>query len=334
MHRLLLAQAKDDDFNSFLPLSPCKSAQAANGTDCETTDSMARPLRIQAAGLCYHITARGNNRMAIYLDDHDRREFLDALARVVESHHVVCHAFCLMTDHYHMVATTTEANVSGALKQLNGIYGQWWNRSHGRVGHVFQGRFGARIIQDDAYLVTACRYVVLNPVRAHLVADPAAWRWSSYRATAGLAAVPSFLSPEFLWARLGGADANASAGRYREFVGAGDPDGGQLPEGPIVGDAMFVGRFQRWRVEASREVARKEREVRQPLESVFEAAITRSLRNRGVLRAAGIGYTLREIADYLGVHPTTVSRIANGVSGGQIMNNATVQDLTPSGGQI
>ena len=154
---------------------------------------MARPLRIQAAGLTYHITARGVRRTSIYLDDVDRHRFLALLADVVQRYALGCHAYCEMTNHYHLAVTTTDANLSRAVHQLNGDYAQWWNRRHEHVGHVFQARFNAQIVQDDAYLVNVCRYIVLNPVRAGMVRSPEQWPWSSYRAMAGLASHPPFL---------------------------------------------------------------------------------------------------------------------------------------------
>src|SRR5512135_2619432 len=181
---------------------------------------MARPLRIQAAGLTYHVTARGSGRMVIYRDDEDRDRFLELLARVVESHGIICSAYCLMTNHYHLVLTTTSANLSGSVKQLNGTYGQWWNRRNDRLGHVFQSRFFAQVVQDDAHMLAVCRYVVLNPIRADLVRSPEEWPWSSYRATAGMSAVPPFLRPDDLWRLLASAPGAAASLGYQAFVGA------------------------------------------------------------------------------------------------------------------
>jgi len=291
--------------------------------------SMARPLRIQGAGLSYHVTARGNGRMAIFLDDQDRHTFLELLARVVESHGLECHAYCMMTNHYHLVATTTEANLSKAVKQLDGPYGQWWNRRHGHVGHVFQGRFKAQVVQDDTYLLTVCRYVVLNPVRAHLVHAPEQWRWSSHKATAGLATVPPFLRPETLWRYLGDGDLKTAVLRYREFVRAPEADSVKIPADPVVGDLEFVDRFKMWRARASREVPRRERQHPVALETLFAGAFTRATRNAQAARAHALGYRLAEIARHLDVHPTTVSKMVRAATpGGQIVKEVNIQDLS------
>jgi putative transposase len=270
---------------------------------------MARPLRINAPDLTYHVTARGTGRMPIYRDDQDRLTFLERLAEVVEDCHLKCHAYCLMTNHYHLVVRTLDANLSRALQRLNGPYAQWWNGRHERAGHVFQGRFGAQVIQDDAYLLTACRYVVLNPVRAGLVGGPGDWRWSSYRATAALSAVPCFLSPDALWQSLSDGPIESAVERYRQFVMAEGADQSRMPSSPVVGSVEFVERFESLRAEASREVPRNERQTRPPLDGLFAGAITRAARDRCATGAYSAGYRMAEVARFLDVHPSTVSKM-------------------------
>jgi len=270
---------------------------------------MARPLRINGPGLTYHVTARGTGRMPIYRDDHDRLTFLERLAAVVEDYHLECHAYCLMTNHYHLVVRTLDANLSRSLQRLNGPYAQWWNGRHERSGHVFQGRFGAQVIQDDAYLLVACRYVVLNPVRAGLVSGPGDWRWSSYRATAALSPLPRFLSPDALWRCLSDGPAESAVERYRQFVSADGADQSRLPPSPVVGSVEFVERFQSCRDGASREVPRSERQVRPPLDRLFADAMTRASRDGCAAEAFAIGYRMAEVARFLDVHPSTVSKM-------------------------
>ncbi len=154
---------------------------------------MSRPLRIEFPGALYHVTARGNRREAIYEDDKDRRLFLDGLGDVVDRFNWLCHAHCLMTNHYHLVVETPDGNLAKGMRQLNGVYTQTINRRHGRSGHVFQGRYTAVLVDADAHLLELARYVVLNPVRAGMVGDPGKWKWSSYRATAGKAKPPPWL---------------------------------------------------------------------------------------------------------------------------------------------
>jgi len=154
---------------------------------------MPRNPRIQTPDLIRHVMSRGNAKMAIFLDERDYRTFLKLFGRVIELYSVRCWNYCLMPNHYHATLQPTLPNLSEAVRRLNGAYGQWWNRRHGRVGHVFQGRFKAQIVDREEYLVTLSRYVVLNPVRAGITKRPEDWPWSSYRATAGLSSTPRFL---------------------------------------------------------------------------------------------------------------------------------------------
>ena len=154
---------------------------------------MARPLRIEYPEALYHITSRGNARSPVFDDDRDRREFLMILEDVVGRYKWLCHAFCLMDNHYHLLVETVDGNVSLGMRHLNGVYTQAFNRRHHRVGHVFQGRFTSVLVERESYLLELCRYVVLNPVRAGIVKHPGAYRWSSYKSTGGLVKPAPFL---------------------------------------------------------------------------------------------------------------------------------------------
>ena len=151
---------------------------------------MARPLRLEFPGALYHLTSRGNARLPICEDGKDREAFLATLSAAVERFNWICHAYCLMGNHYHLMVETPDGNVSAGMRHLNGVYTQRFNRRHGRVGHVFQGRFKAIVVERESYLLELCRYVVLNPVRAAMVKRVERYPWSSYRATAGQCDVP------------------------------------------------------------------------------------------------------------------------------------------------
>jgi putative transposase len=181
---------------------------------------MTTPLRIEAPPGIYHLTARGNNRQPIYLDEIDRRTFVSMLGRVAKKHAWAVLAYCLMGNHYHLIARVPLGGLSGALDELNGGYARCTNRRHGRTGHLFGRRFHSMSIERDAHLLEACRYVVLNPVRAALCAEPGAWPWSSYRACAGLDFAPSFLAVDELL-RLFGEDPLRAGASYRGFVSSG-----------------------------------------------------------------------------------------------------------------
>ena len=146
---------------------------------------MSRPLRIEYAGALYHVTSRGDRREDIYHDDEDRQIWLDVFSQVCSRFNWRCHAWCQMDNHYHVLLETAEGNLSQGMRQLNGVYTQKSNRRHGRVGHVFQGRYKAILVERNEYLLELCRYVVLNPIRAGMVSDLDEWSWSSYRAMIG-----------------------------------------------------------------------------------------------------------------------------------------------------
>ena len=178
---------------------------------------MTRPLRIEYPGAVYHITSRGNEKKPVYKDDEDRENFLWTLHKVNKRYHWLCHAYCLMDNHFHLLIETPEGNLSLGMRQLNGVYTQGFNKRHQRVGHLFQGRYKAILIQKDSHLLDVCRYVVLNPVRAHRVEDLGQWRWSSYGATAGQEKPPACLTTSWVLRQFSSKRRKAEK-EYRQFV--------------------------------------------------------------------------------------------------------------------
>jgi REP element-mobilizing transposase RayT len=178
---------------------------------------MARPLRIEFAGALYHVTSRGNERRAIFRSDRDRRTFLTFLGEAVKRFRWSVTAYVLMTNHFHLVVQTPDPNLSRGMQWLNGTYAAWFNHRHKRAGHLFQGRFHAFLVEKEAYFAELLRYVVLNPVRAKMVEGPEAYRWSSYRATAGLEVAPAWLDvgSALAWLDVG---PSATMTAYRHFV--------------------------------------------------------------------------------------------------------------------
>ncbi len=147
---------------------------------------MARALRTDFDGALHHVTCRGNEKRAIFYDDHDRITFLSFLGEAVKRFGWSVTAYVLMTNHFHLVVQTPNAGLSRGMHWLNTKYVCWFNRRHRRSGHLYQGRFKAFLVERESYLLEVLRYVVLNPVRAGMAKHPADYRWSSYRATAGL----------------------------------------------------------------------------------------------------------------------------------------------------
>jgi REP element-mobilizing transposase RayT len=183
---------------------------------------VARPLRIVFAGASYHLITRGNARQSIYADDLDRECHLQLLARTVDRYGWRCHAYCLLGNHYHLVVETPRPNLPVAMRQLNGLYARHFNDRYDRCGHVFQSRYRSILIENDEHLLNVCRYVVLNPVRAGISVSPADYRWSSYRATAGLANPPDFLTVARVLGHFDGRRVVAQA-RWRAYVEEGSP---------------------------------------------------------------------------------------------------------------
>jgi putative transposase len=203
---------------------------------------MARPLRIEYPGAFYHITSRGNAGQDIFLDDADRQRFLAILAGVVEDYHWVCYAYCLMSNHYHILIETPDPNLSAGIRQLNGVYTQSVNRRYGTRGHILQGRFKSILAKKESHLLELCRYIVLNPVRAGMTISPDARQWSSYRATTGLAAKSDFLSIDWILAQFSPSRKKAQ-NLYTQFVLSGitkESPWKDLKAGIFLGPASFV----------------------------------------------------------------------------------------------
>jgi len=270
---------------------------------------MARPLRIEYEGAVYHVTSRGNARADIYLSDDDREMFLEVLAHVVDRFGWVCHAWCLMDNHYHLMIETPQANLSRGMRQLNGIYTQRFNRRHGRVGHVFQGRFKSIVVDKDSYLLELSRYVVLNPVRAGMVKNAGGWPWSSYRATAGEEKRPAFLDVSWLLSQFGKTEARAQAA-YVRFVREGvDSQPWRLLNGPdVLGGDTFRSRLQEQVKELAGEIPKRKKLLRHlPLEEISRSSRDPCEWMREAYREHG--YTMQAIANYAKLHHSTVSKI-------------------------
>lgn len=180
---------------------------------------MARPLRIEFPGALYHVTSRGNEQRSIFRANHDREAFLGFLAVATRRFGWSVTAWVLMNNHFHLVIQTPEPNLSKGMHWLNGTYAGWFNRRHGRAGHLFQGRFKALLVERESYFSNVLRYVVRNPVRAGIVERPEDYRWSSYRATAGLDDAPGWLDTSAAY-EVFDDDPTAARAQYREFVDA------------------------------------------------------------------------------------------------------------------
>lgn len=234
---------------------------------------MARPTRIERPGAWYHLTARGNEQRAIYRDDRDRTHFCELLAEAVARFRLALPCFVLMENHFHLLLETLEPNLSAAMQWLNVSYSVWFNRRHQRVGHLFQGRFKAVVVDPAGWGLELSRYVHLNPVRVGRYAlDKAArqqsragagnaperslvqqrlaflrqYPWSSYRACVGLANAPAWLQPQRILNLGGNRKCKDQQSTYREYVESAVRQG--LPARPweqltaqmVLGTAAFL----------------------------------------------------------------------------------------------
>ena len=269
---------------------------------------MTRPLRIEFPGALYHVTSRGDRQEDIFRCDGDREIWLEVLAQVCARFNWVVHAFCQMGNHYHLVIETVDGQLSRGMRHLNGQYTQWFNRRHGVHGHLFQGRYHAILVQRDSYLLELARYVVLNPLRAKLVARLDDWPWSSCAMTSGRRPAPFWLETDWILSQFACSRIRALQA-YRDFVLAGHGQASplkQIRHQLLLGDDDFVKhcdrptgelsempRVQRRGVSCSLEDFR--RRCRTPKEAMAQAYLSRA-------------FTMVEIARHFGVHYCTVSR--------------------------
>ena len=256
------------------------------------------------------MTSRGDRREDIFLGDADRRAWLDVFGQVCKRFNWVCHAWCQMTNHYHIVVETAEGNLSQGMRQLNGVYTQHVNRSHARVGHVFQGRYKGILVERESYLLELARYVALNPVRARMVEDAGQWPWSSYAAMVGEVAPPPWLQTDWILGQFAQSRGDAVR-QYMDFVraGVGLPSvWGGLRGQVYLGSEAFMQRMQALSDKSN--IAEIPRAQRRPLAKPL-SHYRDFLADPHVAMSAAYAtgdYTMQQIAEYFGVHYATVSR--------------------------
>lgn len=271
---------------------------------------MTRPLRIEFAGALYHVTSRGDHREAIYRDDRDRLAWLEIMAMVCRRFNFVIHAYCQMTNHYHLLVETTDGNLSQGMRQLNGVYTQWYNRRHSVAGHLFQGRYKAILVQKESHLLELSRYLVLNPLRAGTVRALADWRWSSYHQMIGLAEPPDWLEVAWLLSQFSPRRSEAIH-LYKQFVLEGLGKASPLK---AVGHQLFLGDADFTRLhramlqnDSSRNVSRTQRRLLAlPLEE-YKRQFPQ--RDQAIANACfSTAYTMAQVAEFFGVSQRTVHR--------------------------
>jgi REP element-mobilizing transposase RayT len=178
---------------------------------------MARPLRIIYPGAYYHVTSRGNEQKDIFKSQRDREKFLEYLESATERYRALIHAYCLMSNRYHLLLETPAGNLPQIMRHINGAYTTYFNVKRKRAGHLFQGRYKAILVEFDEYALELSRYIHLNPVRVAIVTKPEQYRWSSYRGYIGEKPAPGWLKTEAILEYFGKKPADQRK-KYRAFV--------------------------------------------------------------------------------------------------------------------
>lgn len=270
---------------------------------------MVRPLRLEFSGAVYHITSRGDRKEDIYSDDEDRTIFLELFGDVCCRYNWIGYAYCLMTNHYHLVIETPDANLSSGMRQLNGVYTQRFNRRHKRVGHVFQGRFHAVLVQKGSHLLEITRYVVLNPVRAGMVSAASLWPWSSHCTILGQSRALSWLHTDWILAQFAVTRQEAVT-QYTCFINAGldAPNPWRaLKHQTLLGDNAYVAAFRDPTLLSTLgEIPKTQRQFVARELADYRASYIRD--EAMALAYLSGAYTMKKIGDFFGVHYMTVSR--------------------------
>ena len=258
----------------------------------------------------YHVTARGNRRGSIFRCDSDRLVWLSLLDKACARFNLRVLAYCQMTNHYHLVLETPEGKLSTAMQYLNACYSQYFNRRYQLSGHVFQGRFTAIVCDRTAYLLELMRYVVLNPVRAHMVRHPDDWAWSSHRCMLGMSSAPAWLPADYLLSLFGPTPEEARHA-YLSYVLGGIGKASPLRKVKhqvLLGDQGFIDT-----VTAARALLRtrdytqaQRRATAAPLADYFSSFEDRQQAMAQAYRSRA--YSMQQIASFCGVSAKTVSR--------------------------
>ena len=278
---------------------------------------MARPLRIQYPGAMYHIISRGNGRMTIFHNEKDFMKFLYFMERVIEKCNWICHAYCLMGNHYHILLETPDANMVAGMKRLNQFYSQFYNWKYRHAGAVLQGRYKSWLMEKESKFLENCRYIVNNPVEAKMVEHPSDWPWSSFRATRGIEGVSSLLETDFLLKHFASSRKTAQK-LYEDFILAGIGSESPLKKAKnqiFLGADSFIAEVMQ-HVNGNDElnnIPKVQKLADRPsLGEIFKGAQTapRETRNHLILKAHDIhSYTQRDIGNHLGLHPGYISKI-------------------------
>lgn len=272
---------------------------------------MSRKYRAPTKGGFYHVTNRGNNKEVLYRCRGDMQFFMKYLGKACLKSNVRIHSYCLMTNHYHLLVETPEANLSYAVMLFESVFAQYVNRRYERVGHVFQGRFDSQIIEEATYYLTVVRYIMQNPVRANLVSHPRAYEFCSYRMTLGFEKAPDWFAANYVigeFAKEGHKNQRDGRAEFVRFVNERDYQNlwGEVKQGVYLGSDEFVAHH----LPKARPKGVPKSQCRPPPMPLKELAKLYPKRDDFILAAhVEGGHKQVDIASFLSLDPSTVSRL-------------------------
>jgi REP element-mobilizing transposase RayT len=259
--------------------------------------------------MLHHLMSRGNDKREMFIDDVDYARYLHLLEHSAERFGVDVVAFCLMPNHVHLLVKPNIHPLSRMMQHLNSAYCGWFNRRHGRVGHVLQGRYKSQIVERGPSFVRVLRYIVMNPVAARKVAQPSGWSWSSYRETVGIGDGSTFLSLTEVWRAFDARDSQNAQRSFKAFIEQGMSSEEAL-DGLLVGSEGFIRSFQPSLAayRDNRELIHAERFAARPsLDELIPEGTRGSDRDRAAHRAFhSYAFTLSEIAAHVRASPSAV----------------------------
>jgi len=271
---------------------------------------MARPMRIEFENAFYHVMSRGNHQETIFENDQDHERFIELLGEVCNRFQWRIWARCEMSNHFHLLVQTLEPTLSRGMRHLKGVYTQWSNARHAQVGHLFQARYKAILVDADSYLTEVIRYIVRNPLEAKMIESLDEYEWSSHPMTLSRKKPPEWFARAQVL-ELFGSNTRTAKRAYRSFVEEAALDIVEASRQQLfLGDEGFIAKMKALKEDSESTELSSEYIKAQRRRLVTIAELGNSLdRDELIRRAYGEGFPLKEIGDYVGLHYSSVCRI-------------------------
>ncbi len=270
---------------------------------------MARPLRIEFENAFYHVMSRGNRRADIFEDERDHERFIQLLGEVCNRFQWRVWAHCEMSNHFHLLIQTLEPTLSRGMRHLKGVYTQWSNARHQHVGHLFQGRYKAILVDADSYLTEVIRYIVRNPLEAKMVDSLADYPWSSHTIMMSRKKPPDWFAKQDAL-ELFSTSSRAAKHAYQSFVNKAAIDIEKASRQQLfLGDESFITKMKD-KLEPDIDLSSEHNRAQRRPATTLQKLARNASRDEFIKRAYQSGFTLREIGDHIGLHYSTISKIA------------------------